>query len=289
MKGIVLAGGLGTRLYPATLSISKQLLPIYDKPMIYYPISILMLAGIREILIICTKRDLPLYRELLGDGEQLGVRFTYQVQEQARGLAEAFILGEDFIGNSSVCLILGDNIFYGSHLVKLLQQAAGLESGAEVFGYYVDNPSEYGVAEVDKDLKILSVEEKPENPKSNYALTGLYFFDHEVVDIAKNVTPSARNELEITSVMESYIAKKKIKLNLLGRGIAWLDTGTHEGLTEASLFVRTIEKRQGLKIACLEEIAFTQGFISREQLMMSYEKLQKSAYGSYLKKIIETL
>lgn len=257
--------------------------------MIYYPISILMLAGIREILIICTKRDLPLYRELLGDGEQLGVRFTYQVQEQARGLAEAFILGEDFIGNSSVCLILGDNIFYGSHLVKLLQQAAGLESGAEVFGYYVDNPSEYGVAEVDKDLKILSVEEKPENPKSNYALTGLYFFDHEVVDIAKNVTPSARNELEITSVMESYIAKKKIKLNLLGRGIAWLDTGTHEGLTEASLFVRTIEKRQGLKIACLEEIAFTQGFISREQLMMSYEKLQKSAYGSYLKKIIETL
>ncbi len=285
MKGIILAGGAGSRLHPLTFSISKQLLPVYNKPMIYYPMSILMLAGIREILIISTPHDLPHFRSLFGDGSQLGLKIDYAEQAQPNGLAEAFIIGEKFIGEDNVCLILGDNIFYGQNLPKVLTKAARLTSGAEIFGYYVNDPERYGVAEVDDKWNVISVEEKPVKPKSNYAIVGLYFYDNEVIEIAKTIKPSARGELEITAVNEEYLRRGRLKLHPLGRGTTWLDTGTHESLLEAGKFVEIIEKRQGLKIACLEEIAYRKGFIDQGQLVQCSKAFGKSEYGKYIKEL----
>ncbi|MBP7219119.1 MAG: glucose-1-phosphate thymidylyltransferase RfbA [Paludibacteraceae bacterium] len=286
MKGIVLAGGSGTRLYPITKSISKQIIPVYDKPMIYYPISVLMLAGIREILIISTPQDIHLYENLLGDGTSLGVKFTYAIQPSPDGLAQAFIIGDEFIGNDSVCMVLGDNIFYGYNFSKQLKEAATLEDGAVVFGYYVNDPERYGVAEFDTNGKVLSLEEKPAIPKSNYAVTGLYFYSNDVIQKAKGLKPSARGELEITDLNKLYLQEERLKVQLLGRGMAWLDTGTHDSLLEASNFIATIENRQGLKVACLEEIAFNNGFINKDQLLKLAEPLKKNYYGQYLLKIV---
>ncbi len=282
MKGIVLAGGSGTRLYPITKAVSKQLLPLYDKPMIYYPISVLMLAGIKEILIISTPRDLPMYKDLLGDGSSLGIKFEYAVQEHPNGLAEAFIVGEDFIGDDNVALILGDNIFHGHRFTEILERSTELDEGAIIFGYYTNNPEAFGVVEFDDDGNVLSVEEKPEYPKSNYVVPGLYFYDNDVIEIAKNVKPSDRGEVEITSVNEEYLNRGKLKVELLGRGMAWLDTGTHTGLLEAANFIETVQKRQSLYIACLEEIAFNKGYINEEQLLKTAEELKKTDYGQYL-------
>lgn len=282
MKGIVLAGGSGTRLYPITKAVSKQLLPLYDKPMIYYPISVLMLAGIKEILIISTPRDLPMYKDLLGDGESLGIKFSYAVQDDPNGLAEAFIIGEEFIGDDNIALILGDNVFHGHRFTEILERATKLEEGAVIFGYYTNNPKAFGVVEFDKEWNVISVEEKPENPKSNYIVPGLYFYDNDVIEIAKNVEPSPRGEVEITSINEEYLKRGKLKVELLGRGMVWLDTGTHEGLLEAANFIETIQKRQGLYIACLEEIAYYKGYITKEQLLETAEELKKTDYGEYL-------
>ena len=287
MKGIVLAGGSGTRLYPITKSISKQIIPVYDKPMIYYPVSILLLAGIKEILIISTPQDIHLYQNLLGDGSSLGVRFEYAIQPSPDGLAQAFLIGEDFIGDDSVCMVLGDNIFYGYNLSNMLKQAASLEDGAIVFGYYVNDPERYGVAEFDQNGKVLSLEEKPANPKSNYAVTGLYFYSNDVVKKAKSLKPSARGELEITDLNKLYLAEGRLNVQLMGRGVAWLDTGTHDSLLEASNFIATIQNRQGLQVACLEEIAYNYGYINREQLLKLAEPLKKNFYGQYLIKIAD--
>ena len=285
MKGIVLAGGSGTRLYPITKAVSKQLLPLYDKPMIYYPISVLMLAGIKEILIISTPRDLPMYKDLLGDGSNLGIEFSYAVQDNPNGLAEAFIVGEDFIGDDNVALILGDNIFHGHRFTEILERATELEEGAVIFGYYTNNPEAFGVVEFDDEGNVLSIEEKPQKPKSNYIVPGLYFYDNDVIEIAKNVKPSQRGEVEITSVNEEYLKRGKLKVELLGRGMAWLDTGTHNGLLEAANFIETIQKRQGLYIACLEEISYYKGYISSEELLKTAEELKKTDYGQYLFKL----
>jgi len=282
MKGIILAGGSGTRLYPVTIPVSKQLLPVYDKPMIYYPLSVLMLANIRDILVITTPHDSESFKKLLGDGNQFGARISYATQEKPRGLADAFIVGEKFIGDDSVCLILGDNIFYGQGLVEKLRAAVQRTGKATIFGYYVKNPERYGVAEFDEQMNVISLEEKPNNPKSNYAVTGLYFYDNNVVSIAKNIKPSARGELEITDVNKTYLGQKKLMLEILGRGYAWLDTGTYESLLEAGSFVELMERRQGLKIACLEEIAYSMGFITQDQLLKQAEKLKNSQYGQYL-------
>ncbi len=282
MKGIILAGGSGTRLYPLTKAISKQIMPVYDKPMIYYPLSTLMLAGIREVLIISTPRDLPVFEDLLGDGSQLGMKFSYAVQEQPRGLADAFIIGEEFIGDDNVALVLGDNIFYGQSFSKLLKTVAARETGATIFGYYVRDPREYGVVEFDENGMAISIEEKPENPKSNYAVPGLYFYDNDVVEIAKNVKPSARGEIEITSINNEYLRRGTLHVETMGRGFAWLDTGNHDALLDAADFVAAFQKRQGLYVSCIEEIAYKRGFIDKEQLMKLAEPLMKTDYGKYL-------
>ena len=292
MKGIVLAGGSGTRLYPITKGVSKQLLPIFDKPMIYYPISVLMLAGIREILIISTPYDLPGFKRLLGDGSDYGVRFEYAEQPSPDGLAQAFIIGEDFIGNDSVCLVLGDNIFYGQSFTRMLQEAVRTveeEQKATVFGYWVADPERYGVADFDKDGNVLSIEEKPENPKSNYAVVGLYFYPNKVVDVAKHIQPSPRGELEITTVNQEFLNDHQLKVQLLGRGFAWLDTGTHDSLSEASTFIEVIEKRQGLKVACLEGIALRRGWITADKMRELAKPMLKNQYGQYLLKVINEL
>ncbi|MCL2031631.1 MAG: glucose-1-phosphate thymidylyltransferase RfbA [Oscillospiraceae bacterium] len=287
MKGIILAGGHGTRLYPSTLSVSKQILTVYDKPMIYYPLSTLMLAGIREVLIVSTPRDIPCYRELLGDGGQLGMAFSYAEQDRPRGLADAFILGREFIGGESVCLILGDNVFYGYGFSGLLQSAARLKEGAVIFGYRVSNPSEYGVVEFDGGGRVVSIEEKPPAPKSNYAVPGLYFYDRDVSDIAAQVRPSARGELEITDVHLAYLRRGRLKVELMGRGMAWLDTGTCQGLLEAAEFVAVIQKRQGTYISCIEEIAYRMGYISKSELAQLCAPLAKTEYGQYLLRVAE--
>ena len=289
MKGIILAGGAGTRLYPLTKSISKQIMPVYDKPMIYYPLSTLMLAGIREILIISTPRDLPVFEDLFGTGEQLGLKMSYAVQEQPRGLADAFLIGEEFIGDDNVALVLGDNIFYGQSFSKVLQNVASRKTGATIFGYYVRDPREYGVVEFDKDGKALSIEEKPEHPKSNYAVPGLYFYDNDVVEIAKNVKPSARGEIEITSINNEYLRRGTLRVETLGRGFAWLDTGNHDALLDAADFVAAFQKRQGLYISCIEEIAYKRGFITKDQLIDLAQPLLKTAYGKYLMEVAEGL
>ena len=287
MKGIILAGGKGTRLYPMTKAVSKQLLPIYDKPMIYYPLSILILAGIREILIISTPEDTPVYEKLLGNGERIGISLTYQVQETPRGLADAFILGEEFIGEDSVCLILGDNVFYGQDMTRVLRSAMSQNTGATIFGYPVKDPCSFGVVEFDRDMKVLSIEEKPEKPKSNYAVPGLYFYDHRVVEIAKAVKPSKRGEIEITAVNNAYLEMGELRVTLLGRGMAWLDTGTPEGMLKAAEFVEAVQDRQGFYVSCIEEIAWRRGFISREQLRTLGEELRMTEYGQYLISLAE--
>ena len=287
MKGIILAGGKGTRLYPMTKVVSKQLLPIYDKPLIYYPLSMLLLAGIREILLISTPEDTSNYERLLGDGSQIGVKISYKVQETPRGLADAFILGEEFIGDDSVCLILGDNVFYGQNMTRILQKAIRELKGATIFGYPVKNPTSFGVVEFDKDWNVLSIEEKPQHPKSNYAVPGLYFYDNRVVEIAKNVKPSARGEIEITAVNNAYLEMGQLRVNLMGRGIAWLDTGTPEGMLKASQFVEAVQDRQGFYVSCIEEIAWRCGFISAEQLRCIGESMKASAYGRYLISLAE--
>lgn len=287
MKGIILAGGAGTRLYPITRSISKQIIPVYDKPMIYYPLSVLMLAGIREVLIISTPTDIKLYEELFGDGSQLGLDISYKIQPSPDGLAQAFILGEEFIGDDNVCMILGDNIFYGYNFSGILEEASRLEDGAIVFGYYVNDPERYGVAEFDTSGKVISIEEKPQQPKSNYAVTGLYFYSNDVVEKARTLKPSARGELEITDLNRRYLEEERLKVKLLGRGFAWLDTGTHDSLLQASNFIATIEQRQGLKVSCIEEIAYKKGFISREQLIELAKPLNKNQYGEYLLRLAD--
>lgn len=288
MKGIILAGGSGTRLYPLTKATSKQLMPIYDKPMIYYPMSILMLAGIKDILIISTPTDTPRFEQLFGDGHDLGLNLEYKVQDHPNGLAEAFIIGEEFIGKDSVCLILGDNIYYGGGLSRLLQRTAEKESGATVFGYHVNDPERFGVVEFDGEMKALSIEEKPATPKSNYAVTGLYFYDNTVIDIAKTIQPSHRGELEITDINKAYLEAGKLDVEVMGRGYAWLDTGTHESLLEAGTFIETIEKRQNLKVACLEEISYRMGYITREQLIELAQPLKKNEYGQYMLRLANT-
>jgi glucose-1-phosphate thymidylyltransferase len=288
MKGIILAGGAGTRLYPVTIPICKQLLPIYDKPMIYYPLSVLMLAGIREILIISTPQDLPRFQSIFGDGTRLGLSFSYREQLQPKGIAEAFLLGADFIGNDPVCLVLGDNIFFGHNLSEMLVRARTSiisEGGATVFGYYVNNPEAYGIVEFDSEGSVISIEEKPKEPKSNYAVTGLYFYDNDVLEISRNVLPSWRGELEITDVNREYLRRGRLRVETFGRGFAWLDTGTHESLLEAGEFIATIERRQGLRISCIEEIAYRQGYIDRERLIELAEPLKNSGYGEYLRRI----
>lgn len=289
MKGIILAGGAGTRLYPLTKAISKQIMPVYDKPMIYYPLSILMLAGIQDILIISTPRDLPVFEELLGTGEQLGLRMSYAVQEYPRGLADAFIIGADFIGQDNVALILGDNIFYGQSFSRVLREVASREKGATIFGYYVRDPREYGVVEFDQNGMAISIEEKPQHPKSNYAVPGLYFYDNDVVEIARNVQPSARGEIEITSVNNEYLRRGTLRVETLGRGFAWLDTGNHDSLLDAADFVAAFQKRQGLYISCIEEIAYKRGFITKEQLLKLAEPLMKTAYGQYMVEVANGL
>ncbi len=287
MKGIVLAGGTGSRLYPITRSVSKQLLPIYDKPMIYYPLSILMLAGIREVLIICTGRDLDAFRSLLGDGSQLGMNIRYAVQDQPNGIAEAFIIGEEFIGQNTVCLILGDNIFHGGGIMPGVRKAAQLKKGAEIFGYPVPNPEAFGVVEFDENRNVISIEEKPVHPKSKYVVPGLYFYDNDVIEIAKHIKPSLRGELEITTVNNEYLKRGDLKVNLFGRGLAWLDTGSHENLLAASNFVQIVQSRQGVYIACLEEIAYRMKYITKEQLLTLAEPMLKTEYGQYLRRVAE--
>lgn len=286
MKGIILAGGSGTRLYPLTSVVSKQLLPVYDKPMIYYPLSVLMLAGIKEILIISTPQDISRFEQLLGDGKKWGITISYAVQDKPEGLAQAFLIGEEFIGNDSVCLILGDNIYYGDGLSNMLQNVVKMEKGATIFGYHVHDAMRFGVVEFNSNMEVISIEEKPKQPKSNYAVTGLYFYDNQVIDIAKKITPSMRGELEITDINKVYLEKGQLKVQVLGRGYAWLDTGTHESLLEASIFIETIEKRQNLKVACIEEIAYRMGYINKQKVIELAEPLSKNDYGSYLLSLV---